>query len=703
MLSQLSNIIPSFRHFSKQPAERTVEVPPVETHNIETAHEKSARSLKHLLKLNHVKFSVLYRELSFYNHIPHFLSTAYLLGGDAEHLNQLYESESKELEPWVDSPGEIGDDDWKAFLGKREYQRAWLDFFEDEVVRCGYDWKQVAQEYLFADTTPLISSVVSGCYAYEIGSREVAMEALSMAASCYGDIHQYSDDPSYRHFTSTYKTASVFEGIDRLQNDKAFDDLFEGTSVANFDTLFKSCETPLLNHWAAWDITNATEQFEDIQQLATALLVNSARPHKSSFVYLLTTTHALRVIFPLTPAQFHIPLLKQWWLLALAVYVSELRPQFNASSINEIKTYDLKGRTWDWVSQNALQGKMSVAANYVQPLRAMREAERTQLKGSLVNLTAVWGGGARGGTETRGKSNTANSGALHVCRVCMCLAALDLVRATSLDNVPRQLLAQPKNKTPKLGGNHLRHSRLKDPIHTMTTQNLAKPRLYAELFPNISQITVYVTLLDYHPAPSSTGTSQAFFEVLPSRETLSFSYRGQKQVLRLPGRLSSETPLKFSLPPKFANDKRTTTTHENEFHFRLQVDVTDPLTTPSDISSPQPPWSAKHMNPDTRIGCRNCGNYLLEPQKPAQIIWKDLPSANWAELMDLWHCHKPDSHEDDKQRHGDGDASANIGSVAAKGYGAGNHTVCQADTVLVDAMNFYLTETNCVGVEPTVR
>ncbi|EER28726.1 hypothetical protein CPC735_039900 [Coccidioides posadasii C735 delta SOWgp] len=410
MLSQLSSLIPSFRQFSQPPAEHTVRVPVTETHNVETAQEKAARALKHLIKLNHANFSILYNGLLFYNHMPHLLSTAYLLGGDSEHLNRLYESESKELEQWVDSPGEIGDIDWGEFLGKREYQRAYLDFFEDEVVRCGYDWKKVAQEYLCAHKMPLVNSLISGFghplihlgYAYEMDNREVAMEALAMAASCYGDIHKYLDNPSYLRSASSYKTTSLLEIINRVQNDKAFDGLFETTAVANFDVLFKSGEAPLLNHWAAWDVADATEQFEAIQRFATALLVNSgAKPHNFFFVHLLTTTHALRIIFPSIPAQYHVNLLRQWWLLALGLYIAELRPQFNASSINAIKDYDLEGRDWNWVSQHALHHKMSTSAHYIKPLRTMREAEKTWADREFFYLRAAlkfidefqgWGG-----------------------------------------------------------------------------------------------------------------------------------------------------------------------------------------------------------------------------------------------------------------------------------------------------------------------
>jgi hypothetical protein len=41
------------------------------------------------------------------------------------------------------------------------YQKAFVDFFEDEMVRLGYDWKQVVAEYLFSGEEPLFNSIMT--------------------------------------------------------------------------------------------------------------------------------------------------------------------------------------------------------------------------------------------------------------------------------------------------------------------------------------------------------------------------------------------------------------------------------------------------------------------------------------------------------------------------------------------------------------
>jgi len=144
-------------------AAKIIDLPSVEIHDVETAPEKRPRTLKHLLKANHINHAIFYNSLRFHNHMPHILGSAYLLGAGADHLHHIYDELSKELIPWEDSPGEVTDTDWRDFLGDRRYQRAYVDFFEDELaLKYNYNWKRVAEEYLFGGKNPLINCVISG-------------------------------------------------------------------------------------------------------------------------------------------------------------------------------------------------------------------------------------------------------------------------------------------------------------------------------------------------------------------------------------------------------------------------------------------------------------------------------------------------------------------------------------------------------------
>lgn len=178
---------------------QAIDIPSVEIQDVETGVDKRARTLKHLLKANHANHSIIYHNLEFHNHAPHvsslkewgrisstkhdveILGSAYLLGATPEQLNTIYDVESRFLEPWHDSPGEIIKEDWRESLGKRKcvfsanlllnlsrrlilgsYQRAYIDFFEDQLVQKGYDWKRLVEDFLYEGNEPLINNVVAG-------------------------------------------------------------------------------------------------------------------------------------------------------------------------------------------------------------------------------------------------------------------------------------------------------------------------------------------------------------------------------------------------------------------------------------------------------------------------------------------------------------------------------------------------------------
>lgn len=44
----------------------------------------------------------------------------------------------------------------------QRYQRAFIDFFEDQLVQVGYDWKALLDEYLYKGKEPLINNMICG-------------------------------------------------------------------------------------------------------------------------------------------------------------------------------------------------------------------------------------------------------------------------------------------------------------------------------------------------------------------------------------------------------------------------------------------------------------------------------------------------------------------------------------------------------------
>jgi len=370
---------------SKTPS---IDIPPVEQHDVETNTDRRARSLKHLLKANHVNYSILYHDLEFHNHNVHVLCSAYLLGANEKQLHSVYDAEAKFLEPWKESPSEITEDDWRDYLGDGRYQRAYVDFFEDQMVMgFAYDWKAVIRKFMFEGKNPLVHGLIGGLghplihlgYAYEINSKEIAMEALGMAATQYNYLHKYLDDASFTR-PSAFSFNSLTGLLDKCRQDSRFDGLFKKPDFGNIEVIFKQHESLILEYWNAWNITEPVKEFEESQEAAVALLVETVAPgtHGYSFflVHVLTTSHAVRILLPLIPKRFHIALVREWWLLTLAAYIAMLRPKIEPDYVDP---RDLKGRHWTYVENRALNSPYSTDAHFVKGRPAISLRRKSSL------------------------------------------------------------------------------------------------------------------------------------------------------------------------------------------------------------------------------------------------------------------------------------------------------------------------------------
>ncbi|KAG9238277.1 hypothetical protein BJ875DRAFT_451550 [Amylocarpus encephaloides] len=362
---------------------QSIDLEHVEIYDVETAPEKRPRTLKHLLKANHINHSILYHSLQYHNHLPHILGSAYILGATAQQLHHIYDNESQELEEWEDSPAEITDTDWREFLGDKKYQRAYVDFYEDELaLKYDYDWTRVAEEYIFSGKQPLINGLIGGLghplihlgYAYEMSSREIGMEALAMGSTAYNYLHKYLDEPAYTR-ESTYRTTFPLEILHRIHSDNRFDGVLKEKGSDNIELLFQQHEDLVLEHWNAWTLSDPKKQFEDSQEAAVALLVKTVKPgtHAYDFfmAHILTTSHAVRVLLPVVPKKFHVSLVRQWWLLTIAVYIAQLRPEID----EDIEVQPSK--QWNYVDDMAVNGPWATDSHYVKALRAMKQAAFT--------------------------------------------------------------------------------------------------------------------------------------------------------------------------------------------------------------------------------------------------------------------------------------------------------------------------------------
>ena len=202
------------------------------------------------------------------------------------------------------------------------------------------------------------------------------MEALGIAVTNYNYMHKYLDD--LHDSKPTHNTASPLDVLQRVRTDKRLDDLFNEPGDNNVKEVLEQHGDIVIEYLNAWDFSDPKKQFEHSQHAAAAVFVATQESGSPSYdfflMHIVSTSHAVRILLPLIPIEFHMALVRQWWLLTLVVYIAQLRPEIKLERVTE---YDLKGRDWDWVDKKATEGEHSLDAHYVKALRSMKEAAKT--------------------------------------------------------------------------------------------------------------------------------------------------------------------------------------------------------------------------------------------------------------------------------------------------------------------------------------
>ena len=195
-----------------------------------------------------------------------------------------------------------------------------------------------------------------------------------------------------------------------------------------------------------------------------------------------------------------------------------------------------------------------------------------------------------------------------------------------------------------------------------------QPLMYAELLANIRQISVIVSL-------DTSCDSSTVIDLSIRRDSITIRHGGLTTTLPLPGQVAPNAVLQS---PMLGN---------RDLSWRLPL-AGEP--TRGDPDTNESPWTANSLDKDTQLCCRSCDENLVK--KGSIKIWKDLPSENWAEMMDFWHCHKPTEHESHAGHSHDENATAN------KGYGANSKFIAQSKVGFVDLTTFLLDPKDCRNV-----
>lgn len=190
-----------------------------------------------------------------------------------------------------------------------------------------------------------------------------------MGSCFYSSLHKYIDDPKYTKpspHSATEAQSSLVQVLEKVRKDSRFDGLYDHRS-GDITKVLEEQEEAFLEYWNAWDITNPTEQFRAAQELGMGLLVGTPAPAHGKFdffiVHVLTSSHAIRILLPLIPAKYHISLLRQWWLFALAVYIAQTRPEMD---MDKAIPGEGSQKTWKHVVDKALNGPHATDAHYVK-------------------------------------------------------------------------------------------------------------------------------------------------------------------------------------------------------------------------------------------------------------------------------------------------------------------------------------------------
>lgn len=148
-------------------------------------------------------------------------------------------------------------------------------------------------------------------------------------------------------------------------------------------------------------------------------------------------------------------------------------------------------------------------------------------------------------------------------------------------------------------------------------------------------------------------------------------------MIELPAPVVHKAPIDSYLP---VNPESSATT-------RLQISRVE-NEWPQNLPSTSVPWTSTSLGDAVELRCLACKGILVHGG--CVKVWKDLPSEGWAEMMDLWHCHKPNEPED-------GDLGHLKGS--SKGYAAGSKLLARPGIGLVDTLTFLLDRGDCTGVK----
>ena len=193
--------------------------------------------------------------------------------------------------------------------------------------------------------------------------------------------------------------------------------------------------------------------------------------------------------------------------------------------------------------------------------------------------------------------------------------------------------------------------------------------LYAELLIHIRQLTLYASL-------ENARNEHTQILVSSDKKIVTVLHEGETVGIYLPTQISGTADITFPL------DRRTEVS--TKLHIEDQSELEQAIEAAPGV---EVPWSASDLCPESSVSCTSCNATILEAGAITQ--WKDLPNENWAELMDLWFCHKPHEHNHEDTTN----------PAEAKGFSANSKLAVTSGTGLVDTLSFLIYSADCINIK----
>ncbi|KAF2277527.1 uncharacterized protein EI97DRAFT_296624 [Westerdykella ornata] len=208
--------------------------------------------------------------------------------------------------------------------------------------------------------------------------------------------------------------------------------------------------------------------------------------------------------------------------------------------------------------------------------------------------------------------------------------------------------------------------------------------LYAEILLHIRTATLFGSL--------RTGKTHDTKARLSTDATcITVSYEGESATLRLPMKVKGGGSAVVEIPAEPPN---------KDISVRLEVEEREGSSFFTGAHSDERkanvvPWDAVSLNEMKTLSvlCRHCQSPVVGTGRVTE--WRDLPNENWAEMMDFWHCHKPDEHHLHDHAHHE--------TFSKKGYAAGSRLKAIQSIGFIDLASFLLSEQDCEGVQSGAR